>query len=206
MARRKRLVVIDLDGTLVDCNTFPRWVLWVLKDSLCHIRVQDFFTILYLLVKRKFFLSSHKDFKSRLESFSFSTACVDGFVRSLEKKRNVQLVQKIRDGLYDDGVVLIATAAPSQYASSLVRQCKVNASVLASHWGKTGFKDNVGYEKLAAVREWAVKNNCRLDTVITDHYDDLPLMQAARTVYLVQPAQQTVQAVKRAGIAFQYLE
>jgi phosphoserine phosphatase len=206
VAPRKRLVVIDLDGTLVDCNTFPRWVWWLIKDSLYHVRVQEFFTILYLLVKRKIFLSSHRDFKSRLESFSFPTACVDGFVRSLKKKRNVRLVQKIRDGLHDNSVVIIATAAPSRYASSLVRQCNLNVSVLASHWEKTGFKENAGYEKLASVRDWAEKNYCRLDTVITDHYDDLPLMQAARTVYLVQPSQQTVQAVKQAGIAFQYFE
>ena len=54
-----------------------------------------------------------------------------------------------------------------------------------------------GEEKLRRVSDFCVAHNLQLASVVTDHYDDLPLIKAADNVYLASPSKETLRKIRQ---------
>lgn len=185
----KKAIVVDLDGTLVDTNTFSRFTLALIRKPKMAMSVA------MTALGRKIRLYSHADAKQRilrLADAKTDSRFIDHFVE--------QTVQNhLRDSVYSlalqeqkkGSLILLATAAPEMYASVLARYTGLDGFLATP----TGGPENKGEVKARRVKQWLEENDASLEAVITDHADDLPLMQLAADhdagIWLVHPSERT---------------
>lgn len=188
-----KVLVCDLDGTLLSCNSFTHFVryLFIHKPTL-------FFSILKRVARRKLRLSSHASTKQhilRLAAPKLSQEEIDGFAASLLQRYGRPEVRTLIDREREKGCrVLLATAAPALYAKAIARQAGFEGCVATEAGGAENFRQ----EKLRRVEEWLDKDGGTLAAIVTDHHDDLALIRrAARSnvaAWLVRPSAETRRA------------
>lgn len=185
----KRAIVVDLDGTLVDTNTFSRFTLALMRKPKMTMSVA------ITALGRKMRLYSHAEAKQRilrLADARTNSRFIDHFVE--------QTVQNhLRDTVYSlalreqkkGALIILATAAPEMYAAVIARYTGLDGFIATP----TGGAENKGKVKAQRVKQWLEENDATLGAVITDHADDLPLMQLAADneagIWLVNPSERT---------------
>jgi len=186
MRNMERATVIDLDGTLVNCNSFT---LYVKMMSLRHPAIA-FYAIL-----RKLRAISHARAKDLIMGVEISPDELRRFVDTLHRHVRHDVL-----ALAGSTHVILASAAPAAYAGALARRLGIR---YCSGTIK-GEAENKGDVKLGNVKALALSEGLAVDTVITDHIDDLPLLAANRKGknILVNPSARLVQAMETAGIPF----
>lgn len=161
------VVIVDLDGTLVTCNSFTEFVKFMFRR---HGRLR--LRLGWTVILRKMRLISHHEAKERIVALCSATASekdINDFTEYLTKKVNPRVMSIVQAA---DRRVL-ATAAPSIYAVPLAKKLDIGECVAT----EPGYGENMGELKLRNVQETGVVFSS--DTVvITDHYDDLPLLRA----------------------------
>ena len=180
--------IFDLDGTVVSCNTFPLWVMHMLRAKVPHgNRIRGAVTagaVGRLLLWRKLGRLRHRVLKQRLQAiWRHATAGDSGdhamrFAALMERhvRPNMAgLLLQVRSGEID---AVLATAAAGEYGHALGRRLGF-AHVLASDE-----EDNLGEAKLRSVLGFLAERGWshRPRMVFTDHIDDLPLMLACDAV------------------------
>lgn len=196
---RKKLAVVDLDGTLVAGNTLHIYFRCALTDALRRGDLKTAATLSALAALRAARLVSHRRFKfSFLESVKPSERLKKDFVRKVTASVRPE-VSAIISHLKSDGAeILLASAAPAFYIGWFWNDDYI-ATPVENNPGRTELRGPV---KLKAVERYARKHNMSLYAVITDHSDDLPLLKAgARRNILVKPSSHTLMTVKMAGVA-----
>ena len=164
----KTTIVCDLDGTLVNTNTFNHFTLFLMRHPSMTLPV------IWITLRRKLRLISHSRAKQDLLHLS---------------ARKLDLV----NGEKKEGkLVLLATAAPQVYADTICELTGMDGCVATP----TDGEENRNEEKVRRVKEWLLANDSTLGAVITDHWDDLPLMRFAASVkcpiWLVKPSDDTL--------------
>lgn len=193
MRKNGETLIIDLDGTLVDCNTFTEFVRYLFM-TVPKIRGR----IAYVVALRKLRLISHHEAKRRivtLASKALEKRDIDYFVN--------KMITRVRPSLFRSlevsERVILATAAPEIYAIPLASALGIREITATSNDGP----ENRGTTKLRNVERLGVKFD--EDTVvITDHHDDLPLLrrnERGRNI-LINPDSATQMHLKLAGINF----
>lgn len=167
MGSRFQTAVIDLDGTLMRCNTFTEFVKFMFrKCGGCRFRIA------WIVALRKMRLVSHHEAKARLmriASMHLSAGYVSDFAESLTPFVNESVVE-ITQGIPRR---ILATAAPELYVKEIAGRMGIPEYCAT----KPGYPENKGEMKLRNVLAMGVIFGPGT-LVITDHKDDTPLLEA----------------------------
>ena len=204
------LLVVDLDGTLLRTNSFTRFTIWFAIELLKRGMWCPFCNLSYWVGLRKIRRQTHAETKRRIAVMASRLLSDDDFLlfaSSLRKYIREEVLNMATAHQSDGGVVVLATAAPAEYAVPLARMAGIK-HVLASglHIPEGGYMECRGEEKLRQVRDFCRPHDLQLATVVTDHYDDMPLMMEADRVVLVSPSPRTLQVVSSENIPYSIMK
>lgn len=193
------VLILDLDGTVLSENSFPRWALHLVHAQFPHLSAWRRWRISCMAVglvgARKLRMISHEALKWRLQALWQIATAGDG--GAAERDIVQELVAVVRPELAPVLAAvaerrvdaILATAAPGDYAYGLGRQLGF-ADVLATRRRRTRpMPDNSGPHKRDAVmslifgRGWLHRPR----VLFTDHVDDIPLMRVCQSIYWFGP-------------------
>lgn len=191
-----KIVVVDLDGSLVSVNSFRLWLLFsfvFLFFSFRWFSLWDFMkTVVNRLLRRIDRVEMKKNILKSTEQFP--EFFVIGFVKVLLMFINKSVLIEMRK--YDGGQydLNLCTAAPFFYADKIAKklgfsQVFSTPSVFVSKW-----KENIKSEKVLALEAF-YGEGFTIECVITDHHDDLPLLLKANRKVLVSPSDVTLEKI-----------
>lgn len=108
------------------------------------------------------------------------------FVSKLETYKND--IKEVSNSGFD--IKVLATAAPYSYAQVIAKQYNFDAC-LATNFPKNGFVsnfENLGKQKKIRLSEYLKANALQsVDTFITDHEDDIPIVKMAQKNIIISP-------------------
>lgn len=190
-----KLVIFDLDGTVIRVNSFPHWVKYMLRAGFPRLsplgRLRVMLEAGSVLAARKAGLIDHEALKRRLQAIWQMATRGDGgaagqdFAQRMQRHVRPELapvLAAVADGRFD---AVLATAAAADYAEVLGRALGFQ-HVLATPAGRpSGTPSNVGPHKRDAVLAFAQARGWqdRPRILFTDHEDDLPLIEVCDEVY-----------------------
>lgn len=194
--QKNNVILVDLDGTLLPYNSFPRWILFILYQSIKSGMLSLAFRLFTLFLQRKLFGSSHIEFKYNLMCLQYPADWDHKFASKLNLDLNQSVIQLIEDLSYKfDCKAILTSAAPS---------CYVNCLTLPEHLflnEKIGsviqhdrLLENIGVNKKITVE---TKLKLKAVALITDHRDDFGAIDERMCLYLVNPSKKTLDAVER---------
>ena len=194
----KKLVAVDLDGTLIHGNSLRLYLWCALRDCVRRRHPLTAARICAVLALRVARIYSHRRMKWRLLQLGgASTSLKNDFTARIKAMMRDDVTQILRTKSDSGCRIVLATAAPDLYIPWFWE-----GDYLASAtFDNPGHIECRGSNKLKAVTAYAAKNGMTLDTVLTDHIDDLALLTAdvAHRI-LVNPSARTLAAVNMAGI------
>jgi phosphoserine phosphatase len=197
------VLILDLDGTILRVNSFPRWILFLIMGAIPNMslarRVLLSARVQLLLCRRKLGRLAHVGLRHELRRAWRAATRFNGDAMAVHFQSSLcrlvrpnlrPLLDMIASGQVD---AILATAAPAEYAAGLGRQLGF-PYVLAA----TGRRANIGPGQrkfrqvgaLLAARAWQGR---RL-ILFTDHIDDLPLMRRCDVVCWFGPEQRLAAA------------
>lgn len=196
----KQAVVVDLDGTLLKTNTFSDYIAYSFSQAVREGQAGLAFRLLWLSLKRKLRLIPHAELKQGVLSASsaFMEPRLDDFVRRELKYLNTELLTYLQS-LADVSLVL-ATSAPESYSSLISNQSGFEICLATA----TDEPENRGEEKARRVADWLQHQHLTLQLVVTDHFDDRPLLELCDRRLLVNPSRKTLQRLS--GLKFEIFE
>lgn len=188
------VLVFDLDDTILCCNSFPLWVLFLLTGRLRGVeatrRALLSLRVAGLLLCRKARRLGHDEFQRGLQAAWQATttggdltptSCLEATL--LRRVRpNLRSCLRLMTERQMDAV--LATAAAADYAEAFGRRLGFR-HVLATRSGRAaGEPSNVGAIKRRRVVEFLhdIGWSDRPLILFTDHIDDLPLIQESDVV------------------------
>lgn len=209
--RRKNItpaIVIDLDGTLVSVNTFHHFMLFVAKIAARKLQIFSLLRIFLAVASRALRIVHHSTMKHAVMKIAaklLSESQVHYFASKITKHTNKAVENIITDAHRRGAVVILASAAPALYASHIAVITGCDHCIATEMPNRFRINECRGPVKLARVTDFLSANNMALRAVVTDHHDDLPLIQAsiglgAKTI-LVSPHKATINALRNAGIS-----
>lgn len=165
-----RLAVIDLDGTLVRGNTFHVYLRLGLGEALRGGHLWRAMRLSCLMGLRALRLIPHTRLKfGSLSLIEPTQALQHKFAVRVNSMKNKEVERLIAAYEAEGARILLATAAPAVYVPWIWA---------GDYVATTGRTELRGEAKLKAVREYMSRNGLSLYAVVTDHEDDLPLLQA----------------------------
>ncbi len=192
------LLIVDLDGTLIRGNTFH----WFIKFAfLYYLKRFSFKSILILILVwlRIMRVISHSILKYYilLTTNGFPKKSLREFSKIVIKQINPIVLNHFSNY---NGIRCLSTAAPENYAAFIGRLLKFDF-VLATNSNdlrRRKWVENIGENKKISLLSHIEENNLsfNLDTLITDHFDDIPLMRIFDKVILINPSEDTIQRIK----------
>lgn len=184
-----RLAIIDLDGTLVDGNTFVTYFRLGMRGLLERGRISAALGIAWMTLLRALRLISHR----RLKFYAFRRFAVSRSRFVAATHFNAEVAELIRRMEAEGIRVVLATAAAGVYVPWIWPGEYIATDINSD-------TEMRGEAKLQAVRQYMAQHNLRLYAVITDHHDDLPLLRAgAERNILVRPSAETLRRVGNVG-------
>lgn len=188
-----KTLVIDLDGTLIDCNSFTEFVKYIFL-RLPNARLQ----IMGIILLRKMRFISHSEAKRRIVALTrkyFERLDLNSFIKKLSTHVRPSMIHHIKGAER----VILATAAPEIYAVPFGHSLGISEVFATPDNGV----ENRGSIKARNVEKAGVRFNGDT-TIITDHYDDLPLLKKNNSGQniLIAPSSTTLMHLKMAGIPF----
>lgn len=191
--KMEKIIVVDFDKTLVRVNSFPRWVMFLLRSSVRDNRFYFFIYIFLLLGARKVGIISHLYFKKKLMALGYPKYWDINFSKTLGEYLDQDLVVFI-NGISDGKKVIISSAAPVNYLNYFDLDVLNNCHAIQGSKIVEGvLLENIGirkYEQLSSLFDCFEVLYC-----FTDHYLDFPLLNKSRIKYLVNPDVNTVRKV-----------
>ena len=190
-----KVIVIDLDGTLLNVNTFHKWFIFLFKKTL-FINPIDSLKILFIALRRILKVIEHKDMKYKILKISESkkyTVHVDEFVSTLDIYLNKEVFSYIKE----ENITILATAAPSLYTQTIAKKYNLNYSICTPPSSQEEWYENIREEKKESLKELLnILNIRKIDRVISDHYDDIPIMEMAEKTLLVNASLKTQNLIR----------
>ncbi|RZN82181.1 MAG: hypothetical protein EVB11_09325 [Winogradskyella sp.] len=183
----KKVLVVDLDGTLYNSNTFHEFLKYLLSYYLNDFRMFRFNTLLFFIKLRMVRLVSHARLKYlTLRMIENEDIDFQNFISKLSKYKNE--LEEMSDSSFD--VKILATAAPSCYADWIAKTEGFDVC-LATDFPEHGFSadfENLRERKKENLLSYFEKNNLKsVDVFITDHIDDAPIIKMAKKNIIVNP-------------------
>ncbi|ARV09029.1 hypothetical protein BTO05_05030 [Winogradskyella sp. PC-19] len=183
----KKVLVVDLDGTLYDRNTFHEFLFFLVKYFFIRVAIFRFLPLIIVIMQRLFNLISHAKMKYRV-LLIIRNLDIDytDFISKLSKHKNE--LKEISDTSFD--IKILATAAPSCYATHIAKTEGFDVC-LATDIPENGFTsdfENLRDRKKENLLDYFKKNNLKsVDVFITDHIDDVPIIKIAKKNIIINP-------------------
>lgn len=198
-----RVVVFDLDGTLIAGNSFHQWLfaltLWLLKRG----RLLSCLRLLFWIGARGVRYIPHLELKRQIIALSVdvnpSKAMVSAFVDKLVAVVRPELLQKIREHKQEGARVAVATAAIDLYLPGFAEYCGADDLIATSSRLSPSWQENLKARKLQSIQEYYGKDVV-IDAVYSDHSDDLPLFRAAKRAIVVAPSTLQWKLLQESGL------
>ena len=182
----KKVIILDLDGTLSKVNTFTLFVkVFFRMSAVSRLNLTG------IVLARKLRFISHAGAKQRIVSLFRRKG--DG---AIIEKTVEKIVANIRHDLLRIALAsdlsVLATAAPSLYARTLAERLGFGDVVATPPEGP----ECRGEGKVAMLRRIGVDFSDNV-TVYTDHHDDLPLLEvnSGGINILVNPSDETISKI-----------
>ncbi len=186
-----KVIVVDLDGTLLSVNTFHKWMIFLFKKSLLKNPL-DSVKILAIIAFRLIKVYNHKEMKYRILQISEATRYkkyLDEFVDELDAHLNDEVLQLIKE---NDVISVLATAAPSLYARRVADRYGFIHCVATPESSAQIWFENIKEKKRESLEKLLDSIEIKeVDIVLSDHHDDIPIMEMAKKVYLVNASHET---------------
>ncbi len=204
---KKKVLVVDLDGTLYSINTFRYFIKYILRNSVNRYDIVLLMKVLLTMASRLFNIISHSKMKYNILNAIKEKDYIgyQKFVSSISfSKRSIPL---INDKDFD--IKILATAAPSCYANIIAKNEGFNLCL------GTEFSDRSFSDKFENIREVKKKNVMHylskkgiheIDVFITDHIDDLPLIKLTKKNIIINPSELMKKELKQNLISFEVLK
>lgn len=202
----RKALAIDLDGTLLNTNTFSDYLSYCGHASLYGLRFDIAFSILWWVTLRKVRIISHSRMKQallrRTSIFMSRKGRLDQFVEQELVHLNSE-AQHLMETYRNRGYLLIlCTAAPGLYAQQIADYCSIDlccATLLPSEVVLGRWNECVGQHKVDALSRMLRVHKAELEVVITDHYDDIPLLNynADGRNVIVNPSAKTLRLLQQ---------
>lgn len=188
------VLIVDLDGTLLTINSFPRWAAHLARARFRHLsrrmRLRIAARAIGALTVRKLRLIDHCRLKWRLQRLWLEAADDGGTSEShirdellgFVRPQFAPLLAAVRAGTAD---AILATAAAEAYARGLGSALGFAHVLAAPATAEMPLDIPSGEQKRRAILRFLEARGWekRPLTVFTDHADDVPVMRLARTVY-----------------------
>ncbi len=184
----RKALAIDLDGTLLCTNTFRDYLSYCGSAALHHFRFDICLSILWWVMLRKLRFVSHSRMKEalldRTAAFMTQQGHLDNFIEEEMTFLNPHVQQLMEPYRNRGHLLVLATAAPAFYAHPIAEILRLDlccgtplpSEVVIGEW-----KECVGQHKVDALQRLLQVHKAELDVVITDHSDDLPLLNSNTT-------------------------
>lgn len=199
MKHSDKLMAIDLDGTLLRGNTLRIYMRCGLGQMWRRHHYGRMLRALWLIALRRLRLIHHTTMKFGVIHMIDPDDPVlrRQFVQRVDRLRNPQVRTVMSEWCQAGGVVVLATAAADVYVPWIW-----SGPFLATKtYDNPRHIEMRGPNKAHAVSCFARDHGLQLWIVVTDHIDDLPLMeQAADGVILVNADRKTIGIVKRLAL------
>ena len=193
----KKIVVVDLDGSLIKVNSFRYWLLFSFLYFFISFRWVSLIKFIKFIVSRLLGASDRVEMKRDVLSITETLPVffISHFVSFLCFFINKNVLVEMHKYETDQYHIDLCTAAPICYTEKIAEKLAFShvfatPSVCVSNW-----KENIGSEKLVAI-EACYGEDIDIECVITDHYDDLPLLARAKNRVLVRPSHVTREIVQ----------
>ena len=201
-------IVVDLDKTLVKVNTFRHFIVMAVKASIVRLHFAPLLLIVAAIGCRLLRIYSHSDMKRQILSATagFVTELdLAHFAAKMAVSANTEVLKIISQAHENREKVILATAAPEIYAHKIAMLTGCDtciATALPSQY--TDWNECAREHKLVAVKAYTDSCNLHISSLITDHFDDIPLMAECSAqggaIFLVSPGKRTLEQIAEAGI------
>jgi phosphoserine phosphatase len=180
---REPVLIFDLDGTLLQINSFPRWAMFLVRARFGHLgfggRARIALSSLALILRRKLRLMRHETLKHRLRNLWRAATSGDRgeaeriFTGQLRTHIRPQFAPLLKAVMAGDVDAILATAAADEYAQGLGRSLGFRHILATTGPDNSGARKKDAVLRLLSERGW----QDRPRILFTDHVDDLPLMR-----------------------------
>ena len=200
---KKKALVIDLDGTLFTINTFHYFIKYLIKFSIKCIKISLLIKLCLAIISRLY--TSHEKMKYNILKLLKNRNDInyEAFVNSISSKKRV--IPHLRDTIFN--VKILATAAPSCYAKIIAKN--EGLVCLGTDFPRTKFNQTFENSKINkkenVLKYLKYQNIYEIDTLITDHVDDLPLIKMAGNNIIVNPHRELLNVLKLNSISFEVI-
>lgn len=174
----KGATFVDLDGTLAAGNSMHAFMLRAVPTLLKRRAPGAAICALWWMGLRSLRLISHKNMKWHLTK-SARRHFLDEDWTAIAERIATGLNPKVKD--YVDSrkergcAVVIATAAMEEYTAPLARILGYDGAVATVFDDdRSSYEERRGRAKLDGIRDLMEREGLRLESFLTDHYDDLP--------------------------------
>lgn len=201
---KRKVLVVDLDGTLFKINTFHYFIKYLFFKSVLSLQFRLLFQLFLALSSRLY--RTHAEMKYRVLKLLKHRSDIDysDFLNTIYiKKRDFAI---LKDESFD--IKILATAAPTCYAKIIAErehfQVCLGTDFPDSNFDST-FENSKKVKKENVMNYLKGKNLNEIDTLVTDHMDDLPLMKLARRTIIVEPSENLLNQLKQFSISFEVI-
>lgn len=199
----KKLVVVDLDGTLLRGNSLHIYIICGIHALWRRKKLPKLARLAAVLTLRWLRLISHRQMKwAALKLIpTDDTLLQDEFRKRTDKSLNTDVKEMLDQYRANGCSILLATAAADTYVP-LIWHGEMLATRIADNPEHAELR---GTAKRDAVLRYAASRGMTLQAVITDHSDDLPLLMAgAAENIVVCPDAATQMAIGLSNIKTQF--
>lgn len=206
-----RLLVCDLDGTLLRANSFRWWVIYWTFTGLVH--PQFWWRWCAVPLKRLSRRIGREEMKAELMAVytdyeqRLPLTLRRAFSRLLLLMARKDVAEFLGQKQSEGFVGVLATAAPYLYLTEIIRRYGFCWAV-GSYLEAGTLVETIGATKSRAVMtvieaQGVSREECFI-IAVTDHSDDLPMAFEVDHTVLVKPSRVTSQYFEQAGVSFEY--
>ena len=190
----KEIVVVDLDGCFCSVNTFRFWLLFSLLFLFFSLRWISLLKYIQCIFLRAFggsdrVLMKKCALKITEQLPQYAIGWFSGFLQLFVNRDVLSEMRK-----YKDMDIVLCTAAPVIYVDVFAGKYNFAKVIATPSVFDAGWEENIGTVKLENLKIY-FGEDVVLSCVITDHHDDLPMLQRANRRVLVRPTAATLEKV-----------
>lgn len=195
-----KALIADMDGTVLTVNSWRIFSKAVLVELLRLGRFAKAARLVILILKKKLGRIEHREVKYNFgrASQEFGQQFFDRIIAGIKAFENREAMDFIRQKKADGMTIVLASAAAGEYAFRLGRELMFDYVIATPEAGAelSDYRECKGAEKVRHVNNLLEEFHLSPAIVMTDHWHDLPLMQAypAAEKYLINPSSETLAA------------
>ncbi len=190
-----RMYIFDLDHTILKCNTFLYFTLFIAKQNIFHflLNIPNLIACAYLFIYTKNIRYKSKFIKILLEDIDKTKLKIlaNHFAKKMIKKKLNKKIYSIikKKKIYTNSIII--SASPSIYVLELSKMLRIKkcfctmVSLNPKKYGEVIGNNCFGIEKKRILLKKIKKFNKVKSTCFTDSLSDKPLLDMCSDSYLV---------------------